>query len=772
MRSLLQKMIAFQLCLSLLFPACSGKAEDASSLLMEDACALCFDPLDQGYGLSVRDAAGAVIYQSTQPVKLTVAKGVTMKAVDYRKAYDHVERQESGFAASASVTTDNGSVFAVEDTYTPAQHGIMVARRIAVLQSDDRDKGFQSEFSLAVNPALAKDYREAEYFIPSLLYKSCDNITEQAAFSAGAFQHEKTLVRETRSGLPMVMMREASSGIALSVAHIASSIADPVTEQSAAASTRTDAACQCGSIGLTNEIGASPAVSFVYPYLETPVVYGSAAAKEVCYHPVAAGAQDAYSLLLCAAVTKDYNDAMIRLYRENYLAQPVEICDIDIDHLYDVCVLDLKALYTRNGLGCGMPFAVYVDDGSLFAVNFQMGFIGMQITLAHHMIRYGVMHQDDELYRQGVSMVDFWANMAKTDSGVVKVWFDSVSFRPYPPFLRIMTDGMEGMLDAYQAVSAAQRQDANTAAWLDMVTRYADFLVREQNADGSFYRCYDYQGNAFQPGNTDGLVGDRNTVGDSRLNSAIPVRFLVRMYELTHRQAYLDAAKKAGAFILEKLYPTGQYVGGTPDNPNTVDKEAGIYAMYAYSALYSATADPIYLKAMEQAAVYCMSWVYTYQFPVMNLSGLLAGAPLESGRNDGLSFIATGHSAVDSLIAFLYYDMFKLYVWTGNEIYRDMALFLERNTKQTMNLGNQYGFAKESLMIEATNIASFRFTTAETRGVWLPWITCANIEPICSMERTFGKRSVAALADTDRDTLLSQLSDYGCGAKAYSFVEP
>lgn len=765
-------MIAFQLCLSLLFPTCLGKAEEAPSLPLADACTLCFDPLDEGHGLSVRDAAGAVIFQTAQPAKLTVAQGVAMKAAHYRKAYDRVERQGNGLLASATITTDNGSVFTVEDAYTPVQHGIAVSRRVEVLEASPKDKGFQSEFSLAVHPALAREYSEAEYFIPSLLYKSCDNVTERAAFSAEAFQHEKNLVRETRSGLPMVMMREVSTGVTLSIAHIASGIADPVTALSAAASTRVDAACQCGAIGLSNEIGASPAVCFVYPYLETPVVYGSTATKEVCYHPVAAGAVDCYDLLLCAAATADYNDAMIRFYRENYLAQPVEICDIDTDHLYDVCVQDLKSLYTRNGLGCGMPFAVYVDDGSPFAVNFQMGFIGMQITLAHHMIRYGILHQDEELYRQGVSMVDFWSKMAKTDSGVVKVWFDSVSFRPYPPFLRIMTDGMEGMLDAYLAVTAAQRQDANTAAWLDMITRYADFLVREQNADGSFYRCYDYQGHAFQPSNTDGLIGDRNTFGDSRLNTAIPVRFLVRMYEMTQEQSYLDAAKKAGRFVLESLYPTGQYVGGTPDNPNTVDKEAGIYAMYAYSALYAATADPVYLKAMEQAAVYCMSWVYTYQFPVMNLNHLVAGVPLEMGRNDGLSFIATGHSAVDSLIAFLYYDMFKLYVWTGDEVYRDMALFLEKNTKQTMNLGNQYGFAKESLMIEATNIASFRFSTAETRGVWLPWITCANIEPICSMERTFGARSVAALSHLDRETLLSLLSAYGCGGKAYSFGTP
>ena len=212
-------------------------------------------------------------------------------------------------------------------------------------------------------------------------------------------------------------------------------------------------------------------------------------------------------------------------------------------------------------------------------------------------------------------------------------------------------------------------------------------------------------------------------------------------------------------------------MGGTPDNPNTVDKEAGIYATFAYSALYAATGEAKYLEAMEQAAVYTMSWAYTYSFKVANFNRLAAGVPTELGYTDGLSFIATGHSAVDSFIAAMYYEMFKLYVWTGDETYHDMALFLEKNTKQTMNLDNRYGFAKESLMIEATNLANFQFRTAETRGVWLPWITAQNIEPILSMERTFGNQSVESFSSDDLDMLREKLDAYGAGAKVYTIIK-
>lgn len=95
-------------------------------------------------------------------------------------------------------------------------------------------------------------------------------------------------------------------------------------------------------------------------------------------------------------------------------------------------------------------------------------------------------------------------------------------------------------------------------------------MAENQNDDGSYYRAYE----------TDGSVCTR-TVGNtwqgtSKLNTPVAVRFLVRLYEYTGEQKYYDAAVRAAEFSYQNLYlDREKYVGGTPDNPNTVDKEAG-----------------------------------------------------------------------------------------------------------------------------------------------------------------------------------------------------
>lgn len=739
----------------------SAKADAEKRTLASLGERLRFVKMSAGVGVAICDQYGQTTYMADQPVVLTVAQGLTMKAITYAKGYDEIDVQTDAIWARAEICTDQGSRFWIEDAYTQTAQGIVVDRQVKVVEVGKNDRGFRSEISFAYASDTPMAYDKLEYMIPALFYKTPQDMAPAAVFSQGTFSHNRLMVRETRSALPMVMMRHPQTGEVFSIAHIAEGIADVVTADSAGQNTRLDSNCHYGAIGIHHQ-GATPAVCFTYPYQETPIIYRSTSANNVCYHPIQIEQKHCYKLLLYAAHADDFNEAMINCYQTNFSAQPIEIKRVDTRQLYDACMADLDALYTRNGQGVGFPFAVYVDNGELFAVNFQMGFIGMQIPLAHHMIRYGVLKQDESIWRKGVSIVDFWAAKAKTDSGVVKVWFDSVDFRPYPPFLRIMTDGMEGMLDAMLAIEELGLQ-VDTSAWSDMVKRYADFLVESQNPDGSFYRAYDYKGNAYTDTNEDGLIGDKNTFGDSKLNSAIPVRFLVRMYEATAQECYLIAAKAAGDFVLKNLYPTGHYVGGTPDNPNTVDKEAGIYATYAYSALYAVTGDVTYLDAMEQAATYAFSWTYVYSFSVANLQHLQAGIPSEMGLTDGLSFIATGHSAVDNYIAFLSYEMFKLYVWTGKDIYRQMGLFLENNAKQTVDLQGDFGFVSRSMMIEATTLATFVFRTAETRGVWLPWITCANIEPILNMVRTFSQPNIDALKDVPLSVLKEQLGCYGAG---------
>ena len=750
----------------------TGEGDDVR-IVLDAGCFLDFLSGKDGYTLQIGSEGGGSF--RSVPARIGVIRTTYGQPAEAARGYDEIREENGEITATARVVSDAGSVFLFTDRYCPADGGVMLSRSVEVATAGEGDKGFDTEFRFGAEEGVAP-----EWFIPSLLYKDSDDIIETAAFSSATLDYEQNLVRETRCGLPMIMMRDPVSGFSAAMSHIADAIADTASPQAAGAPRRVDTGCRYGSLGIVGRRGSAQGMSYTYPFYEYPRVYGfSYDGREqsaACFHPVSEGERQEYRLFVSARDAEDYNGAMVASYLAAFAEQPVTVADEDTDQIYDICVRDLKDLFTQTTHGRGLPFAVFIDNGQIHSVSFQIGFIGMQTTLAHHMIRWGLANDDEDSVKKGAAILDFWARLAKTDSGAVKVWFDDTTFRRYPPFLRIMSDGMEGMLDAAMAARASGRDDLHADLWLGMAEKFADFLVTYQNEDGSFWRAYDYHGNAYKIGNPDSLVGDwaeiggkkyDKTVGDSKVNTAVPVRFLIRMWELTGDERCKTAAVRAGDYVLGELYPTGRYVGGTPDNPNTVDKEAGVYALFAYSALYGATGEEKYLRASEQAAVFAMSWVYLYRFAVTNTDGLTAGRPAAAGCSDGLSLIATGHSAADSYMSVAYYEFFKLYVRTGETRWRDMALFLEKNTKQTMNVGNRWGFARESFMPEATNLAEFVFRTADVRGVWLPWITAVNAEPIAAMERTFGKRSVAQLQNTDLGVLREQLAAYGSGGISY-----
>jgi len=288
--------------------------------------------------------------------------------------------------------------------------------------------------------------------------------------------------------------------------------------------------------------------------------------------------------------------------------------------------------------------------------------------------------------------------------------------------------------------------------------KFGKNLLAVQNGDGSFYRAYTRDGSV----ETD--TSNATYQGSSKLNTPIAIRFLGKMYEYTGIEAYKTAALKAAEYCYQELYvKLGKYVGGTPDNPNTVDKEAAMYAMYGFSAAYQLSGEEKYLDAVMHAAVSTMSWTYVYDFAVPSPTKELAAInPFRDGGVIGFSVIATGHSGADNCSAYMFYEMYKLYVHTGDSFFLNAALLLENDTKLSTDYDGSMGFKYRAMMPEASNVSEFSFGTV---GTWLPWSGIANIEPISNLEETFGQMDISDLTQ-DLATLRQMLEEYGCGGNA------
>lgn len=121
----------------------------------------------------------------------------------YKAAYTSMERTNYGYDLMGTIQTKQGSEFEVHDAYYLVNEDVFnIYRYVNVVKANEEDVGFASTVSLA-NADGIDDYSQFEYFIPSILYKDGQNVVSGAI--ASNLDLDRVYVKETRTGLPMVM---------------------------------------------------------------------------------------------------------------------------------------------------------------------------------------------------------------------------------------------------------------------------------------------------------------------------------------------------------------------------------------------------------------------------------------------------------------------------------------------------------------------------------------------------------------------------------------
>jgi hypothetical protein len=706
-----------------------------------------FVPAEGSYHIQIVDAAGLgndpapgnrVMAENHNPAEIYVQGA---KVEHHRSGYSDVEAKDYGLLATASFETEAGSVITVEDRYyfpKEAEAGVFNVRK-AVIATEVKpgDEGFASVYQISSASA-----GEREWFVPNNIFKN---------FPQGA---KMRTYRETQLGLPMMMFRTKATGHTVSLSRY-----QPLIHYEGDHFASLTADDNAGSIQID------------YPSRDT--------ARR--FHALSEGGKHVFDLSLRGEKTENYEKATVSTYNAHFLLQNQRIVATDIEEVYRVINEDYKTFIHaveqvdpdtgKKYTSYGVPWRITIQDGEFGPLTYQAGFIGQQLPAAYNMMLYGIMNDDEESFTNGMNIIDFWVRDAEFMSiaGVPHIWYDTWAdgFRAYPSFTRMAVDAMEGLLDAYRLASA---HGILRYEWLDALEMYADFLVNNQNEDGSYYRCYNYDGGPFQ--NWDNGIEEppgNITQSFSKANTMMPIRFLGKMYELTGNETYKEAAIKAGNYVYENLYPEGSYRGGTCDNPNAVDKEAGVFAMYAFDALYMLTKDEKWLDCLLQATAFTMSTVQAFSFPVKE-SHLKAAYPLYYGYNDGMSFIVCGSNGVDNYISYIYYQLFRIYILTGDESYLKQAEFIQQNTKSIMNWDGTLGYKYKSLVAEASTIYRFTFSSASD-GAWVAWSSVANAEPIAKMLTNFGFADVMLSKKYSLESLRDTLEEIGIGGKAHRQYE-
>ena len=691
------------------------------------------------------------VYSTNNEVMFTMPAPIVLYFKSVKQLtglYSSIEFTRYGVLASGTNTTPNGSVLTVNDHYyypdnDDVTEAINIQREIEVINYSADDIGYQSVFAILT---VDNNPDNIDWFIPSNIFGAFDTANQSYR-----------VYRETLCGLPMVMFRDKTTGYSISLSRY-----KPVIDYST-----TSYACVGAYCGENTVNSNASSIEINYPSRDSARKYFDI---ESCHRVV-------YDMTIMADQTETFADAYIDMYCNQYLLEDVRIVNTDIEECYKVINEDFKSFTVskknKGYTSYGVEVPITIENGIFHGCSWQAGFTGQQLAAAYNMMFYGLKYNDTKSFENGYNIINFWVNdiHMMSDSGVPWTWFEGyyMEWLGYPAFLRMVIDAMEGLFDAYRL---AEANGIETGGWIETVLSCADWLVRCQNTDGSWYRCYNYEGTIYR-GDEPDITYDPGIVAkpSSKNSTPMPVRFLGKMYEYTNDEKYLNSIKKAGEYIYTVLYPQNVYIGGTCDNADCVDKEAGVFAMYAYDTLYTLTGEERWLECLEQATIFTMSTVITVSFKVKTTSKLKVAYALQCGYSDGLSYIVCGGTAVDNYVAYIYYQLFRLYIHTGKEVYYKMSEFIQQNTKSTMDWDGVLRYPYKSLIAEASTIYTFSYSAAKdqygTQGIWLPWQSVANGEPVTKMIDTFNVCDVKALKDVPIIELRKVLDNYGVGGNEH-----
>ena len=688
------------------------------------------------------------LYFNRRPVYVSVK---TYGAInEFRDAaYDRVEERDGEVTGECLFVTKNGSEIAVRDTWSAAGGTLKIARVAEVRKSSGDDLGFQTKISFY--QAVSDELRDFEYFSPGQWY--LDN-KYAADFAPGKNMDLQYYWRkETYSGLPMFAMRHRESGETVWLSRWEADATLPSLDRTATENyAYVDPLITVGSFGVSKarpealtytyygHVMATPlpdaqcdgvSVDYIYPAVNGQQPYrnwGPVSTRQplsniTWVHPMREGFVQRYAVAACFDRYDSFGLMLRNTWRQVYPRLKDRLFEVDNAQLYEHMMRFLKTVTRQFGEAWGTPFAAQLPDFDPSSFSAEIGFVGQQAGIGYQLLRWGRLRDDAEAVEKGLGILDFWAEHTMTDAGFPRLWVHLSAHRdePQPIWIRQIGDGLEAILDAYVF---EKKRGADHESWLDYCVRTADWLSGVQNDDGSFYRSYHDDGSCCM---------------DSKASTQCVVRFLVQLYLVTKQERYLGMAVRAGEWSRVHQYEGYEYRGGPCDTSDIMDKESGIYAMFAYIALYDLSGDRKWLEAACGAADYTETFTFVWHFPVYNP---YPAHPFNRYHISGQSNVSVGTAGGDIYMAACSYTYYRLYLLTGDRHYLDFAEFLNRNCKQANDPDGSCGYRYPGLVNEGAHFSEQEY---RSRYHWLPWCTFVEVDPASRFEDTFGYHEIAEI---------------------------
>ncbi len=681
----------------------------------------------------------SVLYYNKRPMYAFIKTALSITEF-YDGAYEDISETEGRVIARGTLKSPTGSELAFIDTYEAIDSCFKVSRNVKVLKNVD-DMGFASKIAFVM--AASDNVRDYNCFAPANWYRQ--NEFTAPHVMGYDLDCEYFWRNEVNYTLPLFATQNKVSGEMVMLSRWAADVTmrDHNFERSEHI---VDRKFTIGSIGISKP--ESKTLNYLY--------YGFPLRKEIAtvrdgltidyvypgtdgqlprrrgynvdydmdtktmtrtFHPMEEGFAHDYAIAVNFGQYDGFYPMMRDAWRTVYARLKNPVYKVDNELQYRNCMKSLTKLTRRYGDAWGLPFSCQLPQMDVSSVSFQFGFVGQQPGIGYQLIRYGDMENEPEAYNKGINIIDFWVRTAMTDIGAPNVCYNPTieGFEPMPFWTRMIADGIENILDAYVYM---KKKGEDRPQWLEFCRKAADWLIRVQNEDGSYYRAYN--------------TSDGSMRMNSKANTISVVRFLIQFYLVTGDEKCKHAALRGGEWSYNNTYKNMEYRGSTCDNADIIDNESGIYAMFGFLALYDLTEEEKWLKALIGAADYTETWTYVWSFPVRVP---WPNHPFNKNPISGQSPVTIGGGGGDMYMAACAYIYYRLYIITGDVHYMDYAEFIHNNTRHANDVDGSFGYALPGISHEGGRFSDQTFLS---HYHWLPWVTYVEIDPTSRLYDTFG----------------------------------
>lgn len=680
---------------------------------------------DNKWGIYLEKAGLSSAFQ-TAPAQIEIY----LDSVNILKAssgYGQVYKTGNGFTGNAVIETGKVS-FTVNDQWKITGNVLQLNRNVKVA-GNNFGAGFLSTITFINQQKQARS--NVNYFAPGMIYGRTENLTEVAI--GGKKSGLVTWIREDRLPAPLFGI-QYKDGTSVSILNPQPD-GNTIKEDSRDLEVKDliDGRFRFGSLGV-QQIKDNIEYGYMWPGSEGAYTYkgktypgGQLNKWRRRYHPVKSGFLQQYKVNFRFANKEDQFPAYYKnAWRWAYhiLNPKVNFQDIETARRSLVDMLG-ERVETKNGLSGiakAMPAVISGAAPKRIAI---MGFVGKALESSNFLLQDSDRGQSplDSLHRQ--QAINIINSFVKTitlsppngegfdmDTGI------PLMNRPQDGrmYLRSFGDDLKSLL---RAIKREKNNGRLHEDWLTWAKSFADWLLPQQSAAGGFPRSWE--------------INTGKIVDSSQQASYTVIPYLLLLTELTGQPQYKNAAIKAGEFCWNNGQYKALFVGGTLDNPNVIDKEAGTLSLEAYLDLFENTKDHKWISRAKVAADFAETWVYIWNIPM----------PEDEQDKDlhwkngvstvGLQLISTGHSLVDAYMCFDVDEYAKLSVITNDKHYEDVAKILLHNTKGMLALpGRTYDLLGVGWQQEHWSLAPMRgFGLHRT---WLPWVTTSHLNGIFGLE--------------------------------------